>query len=400
LIGAPWGSIWELANGKLTKLEKMKELTAIMIEDNTDPDGESRDNRNLGVLPNEETQKLTADDIHKMRSEGASGESIISALVERSVTFKDKTAFSKEKWIKRKQNKYLTILEIIRPTSFTLCRGYFMKTPKKICGLRSDTISQILTLSNVYANQSVICYEECTGLLIGSIAERLAGYGNLFHLYDGDHPALGIVRFFNFSAEERSIIQSISFANLDRFLNHIEDEILDEDVSKYKIDKQKDILEKRESKFRKRQELAELIRNHFNGGVDSIIIAMKSEPPFALIQALFPFLAPSGSLVVYAPYLEYLIPCFQVLRDSEAVVNIRLSETWLRQYQVLPRRTHPFMNMSGGGGYLLTGNKLKGDFGIGKFKEYIEKKSIQYTNTSHKKNNSQPPQKKMKHEAK
>jgi len=283
---------------------------------------------------------------------------------------------------KKKQNKYLTILEIIRPTSFTLCRGYFMKTPKKICGLRSDTLSQILTMSNIYANQTVICYEECTGLLIGSIAERMAGHGKIFHLHGGDHPLLGILRFFNFSPEEKNIIESINWKNLNRFLFDYQEEILNPDVSKYREEKQQEIFEKREKNFKKRLQLGESVRKYFTSGVDSLIIAIKSEPPFELMQALFPYLSPSGSIVLYAPYLEYLIPCYQVLRDSESAVNLRLSETWLRQYQVLPRRTHPFMNMTGGGGYLLTGNKLRSTLGTDKLKEYMIKKESSETKTN------------------
>ena len=34
---------------------------------------------------------------------------------------------------------------------------------------------------------------------------------------------------------------------------------------------------------------------------------------------------------------------------------VTLSETWLRNHQVLPGRTHPEVLMSGGGGYVLTG---------------------------------------------
>ncbi len=36
-------------------------------------------------------------------------------------------------------------------------------------------------------------------------------------------------------------------------------------------------------------------------------------------------------------------------------VNVCLSETWLRRQQVLPARTHPDVNMSGSGGYVLSG---------------------------------------------
>jgi len=38
-----------------------------------------------------------------------------------------------------------------------------------------------------------------------------------------------------------------------------------------------------------------------------------------------------------------------------------VTEAWLRQYQVLPGRTHPMMNTSGSGGYLLTATKIYDD---------------------------------------
>ena len=43
------------------------------------------------------------------------------------------------------------------------------------------------------------------------------------------------------------------------------------------------------------------------------------------------------------------------MKEQGSAVNVNLSETWLRSYQVLPERTHPTVTMSGGGGYLLTG---------------------------------------------
>ena len=46
---------------------------------------------------------------------------------------------------------------------------------------------------------------------------------------------------------------------------------------------------------------------------------------------------------------------YMTMKEQGSAVNVNLSETWLRSYQVLPERTHPTVNMSGGGGYLLTG---------------------------------------------
>ena len=69
------------------------------------------------------------------------------------------------------------------------------------------------------------------------------------------------------------------------------------------------------------------------------------------------------------------------IKDANTAINLNLSETWLRYHQVsvsnidqdyitckeqlyncllqvLPERTHPTVNMSGGGGYLLTGIRI------------------------------------------
>ena len=42
----------------------------------------------------------------------------------------------------------------------------------------------------------------------------------------------------------------------------------------------------------------------------------------------------------------------------ESIVDLQLNETWTRENQVLPGRTHPEMNMSACSGYLLWGIKI------------------------------------------
>lgn len=48
----------------------------------------------------------------------------------------------------------------------------------------------------------------------------------------------------------------------------------------------------------------------------------------------------------------------QVLQASKEAVMCQLTESWFREYQVLPSRTHPTMSMSGTGGYILSGIKV------------------------------------------
>lgn len=48
----------------------------------------------------------------------------------------------------------------------------------------------------------------------------------------------------------------------------------------------------------------------------------------------------------------------QALLPLETVLNPTITEPWIRQYQVLPGRTHPEMNGIAHGGYLLHATRV------------------------------------------
>jgi len=251
-------------------------------------------------------------------------------------------------------------------------------------------MSQILANANIFANQNIICFEECSGIVLGSIAERIGGYGRVFNVHWGRNPLIGISRFFNFNETEKSSMAHIRLDDLFQILFPVQTEVLNEDVSRFSQEMQSEVLAKREEKFQKRTEIGNNVRKYFNEGVNSLIIAVRAEPPLPLLEALYPFLLSSGLFCIYSQYIQSLVSCFQTLRDTNSAVNIRLTESWLREYQVLPMRTHPELNMSGGGGYLLTGNKLKCDFGTGKLQELLASRQVSSPKLS------SPPAKKPK----
>ncbi len=64
-------------------------------------------------------------------------------------------------------------------------------------------------------------------------------------------------------------------------------------------------------------------------------------------------------LFVYSIIIKPLANCYDVLIQKDIALNLELTETWTRVYQVLPSRTHPMMNMNGASGYLLSGIKIQ-----------------------------------------
>ena len=108
---------------------------------------------------------------------------------------------------------------------------------------------------------------------------------------------------------------------------------------------------------------------------DSLIIATKYDPTATLLR-LLPHLAPSCPFVIYHEFLEPLLDTFRTLQNYYVVenqedgnevpmmrrrniaINLRLTDTWFREFQVLEGRTHPNMSISQNGGYILLGTKL------------------------------------------
>ena len=91
-------------------------------------------------------------------------------------------------------------------------------------------------------------------------------------------------------------------------------------------------------------------------GMHSLIVASNS--PLEDVPKLLPYLAPSGILVVYSQYQTLLAELFAGLKRSGQWVNITMSESFMRKYQVLPMRTHPYMNMYSNSGFVLTATRV------------------------------------------
>lgn len=172
---------------------------------------QSKDNRGLvdwnQITRGQQTsQKLSDKDIAELRAKGADGKSLIKSLVENSETFKDKTEFSQEKWVKRKASKHLPSFIAHRASSLSLCRGYFMKEPAKTCHIREDSLARLLTLSNVQPGSRALVCDSMNGLLLASVVERMGGMGLAVNVFNTPQPSVDAVRWMNFDKEHLQTI--------------------------------------------------------------------------------------------------------------------------------------------------------------------------------------------------
>ncbi|GFR93152.1 tRNA (adenine(58)-N(1))-methyltransferase non-catalytic subunit TRM6 [Elysia marginata] len=423
LIGQPYGSTFEVDRGKLVKVEAAAAKQLAIGETSSDP---GMDNRNL--LDLDSNQRMSKEDIMKMKDEGATGQKIIEELIENSETFKMKTEFSQAKYLKKKKKKHIPVFTVMRPTP-RLVMDIFSKDPAKICYLRGDSLSQLLSYSNVMYGSRVGVVDTCQGLVLACLLQRIGDAGKIVQLIPNSTNAvcrqvmdyLGFPKFldnvYSFPLDELSLLNDETHnlspgsetcgntettsvcetsaaaeqleettSDTERSEGHgqgslisngnngaatqnseeamdntetLDSEMPGEIVDADKTDTEVKVGEKRllgPNRERQRQQREERQREAgeiMKEKLDSLVLACKYNPTPILMQMLT-FLHPSSSVVVYCQHLEPLVECYTRVKENHAGLQLKLSETWYREYQILPQRTHPKINMSGTGGYLFT----------------------------------------------
>uniref|UniRef100_A0A803L7D0 tRNA (adenine(58)-N(1))-methyltransferase non-catalytic subunit TRM6 n=1 Tax=Chenopodium quinoa TaxID=63459 RepID=A0A803L7D0_CHEQI len=353
IVGCPFGSSFRVENGKdgpyLSRVVPSEEEGGNIHEEGNVTAEESRDNRAL--VDNNTAQSLTGEDIDEMRRQGATGEQIVEALIANSTTFENKTSFSQEKYRLRKQKKYAPKVLVRRPFVRSICDAYFRKYPARIGCLRSDSLALLLSMANVTAHSDVLVVDMVGGIVTGAVAERLGGTGYVCNMHLGVTPhSLEIVRIFNFNNDTCKRIVRCCLNDLCPGQNgsHVQNEnmasdsgnqldVIEEDVSleenKTSVDTSNKTGKRDPStcKAVKAGEVAseELIDSWKEKGFSSLIIAAPEQDVWGILQKLLPHLSYSASFAIYHQYL-----------------------------QVLPSRTHPHMQMSAFGGYILNGTKI------------------------------------------
>ncbi|KAJ1520664.1 hypothetical protein ONE63_003768 [Megalurothrips usitatus] len=375
------------------------------------------DNRN--IVDDGSSQKLSMEEIVNLRDEGLSSKEIVGTLIENSKTFHNKTEYSQQKYLKKKEKKYFEYVTVRKPTVRLIAEIMFRLDQGKIMGLRVDTLSQINTAVNLHSHGKYIVYESgCQGLASASMLNGLSGEGRLVLVHSGNYPQKHALLALNLTEEQENCLISVNIYNLLRKLKGtcgsetqtasvdttpVKEGVESSDVSFEKEVDSSEVSVKealspgqslenvtdtsetdvkdqvitnsdQESTGSGKRKLSESgnddgsakkksrweVETDRAAGLlssqkaDGLVLVCR-EHPSSILNALLPLVAPSRNFVVYNQCREPLLDLFTELMKNPNVINVRLTDTWLRYYQVESNRTHPLVNMTGSGGYLLTG---------------------------------------------
>ncbi|EST08001.2 Eukaryotic initiation factor 3, gamma subunit [Kalmanozyma brasiliensis GHG001] len=318
-------------------------------------------------------QKLTYVDIQQLKNQGISGREIIEQQLASSESFANRTVYSQAKYVARKEQKHLKLFTPLQPDFGNVCDFWFDKSPEKIRYIRKDALSQVLSFGSVRPGGRYLVVDGVSGLLVGSILERLGGDGMVMAINDAESPpSLDIVPYFNLPpSTTRHVLKVINWAATEPDYAPV---FSNQDITSATIttrsvkDKARD--RKRQAGFR---EIDRIRTDFFAGDFDAVLIACHYDP-MSILRRLKPHLGGSASVVVHSPYLQPLAEASAKMRQDEEFINISVTEPWLRKYQVLPGRTHPEMTTSSTAGFILHALRVFGEKqALEMRKEYLAK---------------------------
>ncbi|KAI9484075.1 MAG: Gcd10p family-domain-containing protein [Benjaminiella poitrasii] len=346
LIGKPFGLSYEI-------LGKQGEIRPVgHVSKNTNV--EETDANNQTIVDDNAVQKLSHEEVLKLKEMGLRGEldteEIIKKMVDSHAEFSKKTEYSKAKYIERKKKKFMKVFTPVRPTLSTVTDYFFTKNSEKIKHLRIDTLSILLSMANVHANSKLLVVDDTQGLIVASCLERMGGFGQVVALHEGDFHSYDILRYMNFSKSIQDTLYTVPFAMIDPTTPEEPFDALSEEEYEKLDDNHQRAYLRRKSAWDYKVKSRKLL---FEGDFDGLIISSAFQPE-SVLKVLKDYVSGSRPVVVYSFSKEVLLQAAFWMRRTRDFLNADVTESSLREYQVLPGRMHPNMNMSAGGGYLLS----------------------------------------------
>lgn len=280
----------------------------------------------------------------------------------------------------------------------------YRQDPEKILGLRIDSLSQLISYSNVCATGNFLLYESGTnGLVTAALLNAIGANteAKLLHLHQGNVPQKLALQALNLEQEQldRCISANIysilrQYYQKDGGTKRKFDEVPDSETnlvsaklpkvdgdnvqSAMEVDSAANGSEEANGTTKETTEVkaneagketttktvpkwvlenergCELLREN----LDALIVVAK-EHPVAILNTLLPFVKPSRPVVIFQLSRDILMETFIELKSGGRMTGLKLTSNWLRMYQVLPNRTHPDVNMSGNSGFLLHGYTVR-----------------------------------------
>ena len=349
ILGHPFGYTYEIIGEK-----QLRVVSDQFNKDTVDELEPDEHNQELNDDPS--AQQLTMEEIEQLKKESADGgREIIEKVISSHSAFLKKTTFSQEKYIKRKEQKFLKRFTPVPVGTSELLEFYLDKETHKVLDVSEESLGLVLSLANIKPGGTYLVVDDMSGLLVAALLERMQNEGTIVVAHESEHANLDCLKYMNLSEEYiEKHVKSINW--LDFFEPDQAEEFTEQPSEKVRALR----THQRRQYYRRkaRHDNFQFIRNIIdNKKFDALVVGTDLFLP-TLIPKLLPVVGGSRPIVIYDPRKESLLETWHVLQKDLRVLAPTLMETRVRKYQTLPGRFHPHMTMRGGGGYVLWGTRV------------------------------------------
>lgn len=370
ILGHPFGSTFEITEDKntvpiksLTSVDEPlenemddAELTKDQVTKYFEVSAESnQDIINIGL----KIQKLDNKQIDDLKKSGASsdiGQKIIEQIIAGHSAFDKKTLFSQQKYLRRKQQKFLRRFKVDYLGLSQLLQYYIEKDLQKVLDMSEETLGMLLSLANVRPGGNYLLLDDTAGVVTYAMLERMQGQGSIMLIHENEHANLAALRHSDYSEEyQKKMIKTLSWL---QFAEPENEKIDWEELPQSEIDELKPTKKLQYSRRLKRAlEINEALQMVTTGNFDAFISASTLSIP-SFLPYVIPRIGGSRPVVFYSPFKEPLLETQYELSVDKRVLAPSIFETRARTYQTIQGRLHPLMTLRGYGGYLLSGTRV------------------------------------------
>lgn len=304
-------------------------------------------------------QKLSNEEIDELKKSGATskiGQTIIEKMIAGHEGFEKKTIFSQQKYLKRKQQKFLRRFTVEYLGASQLLQYYIEKDIQRVLDMSEESLGLLMTYANIRPGGRYLVIDETGGVILYAMMERMKGQGSIVLVHDNEHPNIIALRHSDYP--EESINSMIKTINWLQFVEPDNEKIDWEDATAEELEEMKPLKRAQYDRRSKRaHEINEVINIVQEGNFDALVSVSSLHMP-TLLEHVLPTIGGSRPVVIYNQFKELLLETQHFLMSDKRVLAPSIFESRVRAYQTIPGRMHPLMTMRGFGGYVLWGTRV------------------------------------------
>ncbi|CAH6720406.1 tRNA (adenine(58)-N(1))-methyltransferase non-catalytic subunit Trm6p [[Candida] jaroonii] len=368
IVGYCFGQSFEILNdGTVVPIKSMSEQVNIEQPEDEELDRDiltkifsnsAENNQNI-INIGSKIQKLTHEDINELKESGASsniGQLIISKMIEGHEGFDKKTIHSQQKYLKRKQAKFLRRFTVEYLNSAQLMNYYMEKDLNRLLDMSQETLGLMLNYSNVRPGGKYLLVDETGGLILYAMLEKMGFEGEVLLVHENEHPNYSMLKHCDIP--EDVLDKSVKFINWLQILEpsneRIDFEVLsDEQISGLRGGKRAQYFRR----LKRANDINHVIDSIETGNFDGFI-SVTTLDATTFLPYVIPLVGGSRPICIYSQFKETLMEIQHGLMNDKRILAPSIYETRVTPFQTIPGRLHPVMTMRGFGGFVLTGTKV------------------------------------------